>query len=195
MHRSRRSVVAALIVATLMSNVVWATEHKRAALPIGPGDRIRLKLKNQDVPPLVGDVVAVDELSITVQPNGREPRRRLSWTAVSNAQISLGKEHNPGGAAAVGGVLLGIPMSLAGGAVAQCLCFGDESCGARCHFSVSGAALGLVVGAGVGGLIGSAVGSVTKTERWEKARRPQPNLSLGLAPTRGGTCAVLTVRF
>lgn len=192
----RRSVVAVVMVSIAGAASVSEAADREVAWSVAVGDRVRLRLQEADRSPVVGEVTAVDERAVVLRARTDGEPLRLSWTAIEDAQRSLGRRTHRGRGAATGAVALGIPMfvlsGLAGGA---CICI-DECPRNRCqpHFSAPFGAAGMALGGGVGAALGVAIGSF-KTEDWRRVGRRRPELSLSVAPQPRGGGATLAVRF
>ena len=152
------------------------------------GDRVSVALRGSDAERVVGEVTDVDGQGLIVRPRGRAAARELDWSSVSRVYVSLGRRSDPQGGALAGVVGLGLPLGYLAGKV--CICEEGQSRG----FSPGQAAYGFAAGAVVGGILGAALGSI-KTERWMKARRTGPQVSLGLQPRADGAYARLAIRF
>ena len=78
------------------------------------------------------------------------------------------------------------------------MCGDPDNGGVHCGYGRVGieyAVGGLLGGWAVGHGIGTLLGSIP-SEQWESVERPHsPRLSLGVAPTRDGAGAALTLRF
>jgi hypothetical protein len=188
--------ILSVATACLLTTAAWAdeppastsTEESSANLV---GQQVRLSgptLATRDEP-LIGQVVAVDEESITVVQNARTGEtRRIPFSSIKRLEIfRLGQRSRSGR-----GALIGTAVSLALGATALASeqCHGDDP---LCHM---GSTLLFVFGTPAGALIGAAIGSASKTPglRWERVDARRVRVAV-LPDFHGGVRGGLSVRF
>jgi hypothetical protein len=155
------------------------------------GDRVRLSVRSADggLSEVVGRVAALDARAVLVEQRGRR-RTTVAWDDVAHADVHAGWQ-SPATAlgAAIGlttGAFVGLSHPIVG-------CQRSEYGGrALCHESASALTLGLA-----GTIAGAIAGAARAKEVWEPAhpRTRAPDVGLGLAPTRRGVQAALSIRF
>jgi hypothetical protein len=145
-----------------------------ASSQLATGSRVRVKVAGEKRP-VVGSLLAIDERTLTLGIDERDPRivprARIEDLAVSAGRRSRGR-----------GALYGAAIGAAAGALIL-LATGEDSDGDMIQLgSGVSAAAGVIVGAPVGALIGLAV---PPGERWEKVPMDRVQVSVHPLPGRG----------
>jgi hypothetical protein len=151
--------------------------------------------------PMVGDVVAVDDETISIRPDGQHLTFRVSRSTLARIEVprgaSRGKRFGNGAfLGAVGGALIGGVIGYR--TYHSDLCYADwesgrmEPCSSRAAETLGAGFEGAAVGALVGGLAGLA----SFQERWQPLEpKAEKGVSLGLLPVHAGVGLSLRYGF
>lgn len=152
-----------------------------------PGDRIRLKTDSNPSAWLTGVLIRQGADSLRVEPAGHV--RSVARGEVRQLEVSRGQRRAYGTGAIHGadwGSLIGAVLAARGMA---------KPCALYTAAAAVCAEKRILVGSGLGGalgaLVGAAIGSRFKTERWEAASLPRPQIVV----TPRGTGLALAVAF
>jgi len=163
-----------LLLAVLLAGEARAQSSE---LRIQVGDRIRYAIGTDKTAKAV--VLETDPEWLRVE-DKRGVSHRLDKSALQSLAVVRGKRRNP-----LGGALIGfLPGAAFGAFAAGAMCDRDSPC------NVAPAAL--VVG-GMSAVLGAGVGALIKTDHWEEA--PVRGVRFGIAPTRGGVRAAVSLSF
>jgi len=193
---SSSTTITALVIALflMLFNCVFAQE----ALPLKPGDRLRVTAPKLNLEREVVTFVALREDSLIVE-RTHLARRQDSIVSINIAMdISLSyithldarvRKRNVG-KGALNGALVGALVGALAGAVAG-LGIGSDDCSGGCVGGAAG------IGAGIGALAGGALGAlagIPKKDRWKKV--PLNQLHMGIVSQRNGRFGLgVSVRF
>ena len=174
-----RTVIGVLFVVVLLPA---ARLSAQSALPVRPGDRVRVEADHVRG---VFTVVSVEERALTVRRGEGAAPIALQLGDLDRLEVDRGLRSRRRAAGrgavfgAVGGGLAGIAAGLADG---------DDRCdaGSWCLFQMSAgekAVIGGLVFAGAGTLVGVAIGTLLPGREWEPCTLP---LDVGIRTSAGG---------
>lgn len=155
------------------------------ALPVAPGDRVRVTAPTVAKERLIGTVVKLGADTCWLEVEGRASPLTLPLAQVYKLEVSRGRKSKAG----TGSIVGFIGGAVTGAAIAAAsIDEKEESFFSPDYGDLSdelgsialGAALGGVAGAGVGALIGLTI----KVDRWERV--PLTRMRVSIVPCRGG---------
>jgi hypothetical protein len=192
MHRWVALVAVASFLAGPLAAGAAHRDRDPPSTPVAVGDRVQVFLRDGRDGPVIGEVVELDQQGVVVRLEDHRDRR-MDWRSVSSVWISRGRRSDIKGGAVNGAVVGGVGLGLAGTFLVPCIPLGHESRDGGGCLLIYGAR-GFAIGALVGGLLGATIGEI-ETERWKRVKRPEPQISVGLTPQRGGFGAAVALQF
>ncbi len=176
------------LVAFFAASAAWSEEPGAAFSSLAQGERVRLRLSSGKK--LRGTLETASPVAIVLRP--KDPAQaplRLVPADLERLEVARGRRSHWREGGLIGFVPGALFFGFAGGVLA-CDDQGSDCQGAEPTVLIAGLVGGAAT-AGVGALVGLAI----KTDRWVEVDGSGPNVSLGVAPTRGGLRAGVSLRF
>jgi hypothetical protein len=177
--------VGAIVGAGLVSVGAASPDDSASLAPVHIGDRVRVSAPSVSDTRIRGTLVALDEETLIVAPEGKTPQIEMSRSQVTRLQVSRGKRsHWVAGAVTgvVGGLALTASYCGSGGALGGG-CSGDDALGVAAFFC------------GIGAAGGALVGAVVRTDRWEMVPANTVAVSIIPVPVRRGMALGVRIAF
>jgi hypothetical protein len=190
-----------LAVALIALGVAVSGARADEPAPPAPGTRVRLTAPSVAGKRLVGNVVGLDDATLTLRRDGAVDTMLVPRSAITRVEVSRHRSRK--GKAAAIGMLVGLGAAVAVGLAVGDNCaslrtpepgiigFSDRLARSLCHGKGETAALSAILTVPLGMLFGAVA---APGEKWEASSMSR--LQMAIAPARdGGLRAAITVRF